>query len=86
MSMSKYASKDDMYRDKILEAGVRNLKQYGYPEVTKENILTDQIYSAFFKSMLEDSDNMGKGMDGVIAKLLKEIKASPFAAHDEGKK
>jgi len=57
--------------DKILAAGVRNLKEYGYPDVNKENILTDPIYSAFFKSML--NDNLGKGVDEVINGLLGDI-------------
>jgi hypothetical protein len=72
MSMSKYANKADMLRDKLLANGVRNLKEFGYPAATKENILTDRIYSAFFKSMLED--NMGKGADEAIKALLAEIK------------
>ena len=59
-------------RDKIVAAGVRNLKEFGYPEVTEKNILTDQIYKAFFKSMLED--NLGKGADKEIKALLKELK------------
>ena len=63
----------DAKRAKIIAAGVRNLKEFGYPSVTADNILTDQIYSAFFKSMLED--NKGKGADGVINDLLKEIEA-----------
>lgn len=60
-------------REKLIAAGVRNLKEFGYPEVNAENILTDQIYSAFFKSMLDD--NKGKGADAAIDALLKEIKA-----------
>ena len=59
-------------RDKIIEAGVRNLKEFGYPDASKDNILTDPIYSAFFKSMLED--NLGKGADEVINQLLSKIK------------
>ena len=52
----------------LIAAGVKHLKEYGYPNVTAENILTDRIYSAFFKSMLED--NMGKGVDTAIKGLL----------------
>lgn len=59
-------------RYKIIEAGVRNLKEFGYPNASKDNILTDPIYSAFFKSMLED--NLGKGADEAINQLLSEIK------------
>ena len=63
----------DMIREKLIAAGVRNLKQFGYPMVSKDNIMTDRIYSAFFKSMLED--NLGKEpiADAVIQKLLSEI-------------
>ena len=51
---------------------MRNLKEFGYPNASKDNILTDPIYSAFFKSMLED--NLGKGADEAINQLLSEIK------------
>lgn len=58
-------------RDKLIAAGVKNLKTYGYPNVSPENILTDQIYSAFFRSMLED--NKGRGVDPHIDALLAEL-------------
>lgn len=58
-------------RDKLIAAGVRNLKEFGYPSVNAENILTDKIYRMFFKSMLED--NLGKGVDAEVNALLAEI-------------
>ncbi len=60
-----------MIRKKLIESGVRNLREFGYPDVDTENILTDMIYSRFFKSMLED--NLGKGFDNEIHALLSEI-------------
>lgn len=60
-------------RDKLIANGIRNLKEYGYPSVDASNILTDHIYSQFFKSMLED--NLGKGADKDIKALLAEIEA-----------
>jgi hypothetical protein len=60
-------------RDKLIAAGVRNLKEYGYPDVNAENILTDLIYRGFFLSMLED--NLGKGVDDAIKPLITEIEA-----------
>lgn len=39
-------------REKLLHDGVKNLKEFGYPTVTTENILTDQVYSSLFKHML----------------------------------
>lgn len=61
-------------RKALIKAGVENLKEYGYPAVTAENILTDRIYSAFFKSML--ADNKGKAgpkVDKVLDDLAAEI-------------
>lgn len=42
-------------REQLIEAGVHNLKQFGYPTVNTENILTDMIFKEFFKSMLKDT-------------------------------
>ncbi len=61
-------------RSKLIENGVKNLQEYGYPACDKDSILTDQIYSAFFASMLKD--NIGAANDEtdlVISELLAEI-------------
>ena len=58
-------------RHVLIQSGIRNLKEFGYPDVTAENILTDRIYKKFFASMLED--NLGKGYDDAIKELTKEI-------------
>jgi hypothetical protein len=59
---------------KLLEAGVKNLREFGYPDCNTTNILTDKIYSAFFKRMLED--NKGHGVDKEIDALLKSIETA----------
>jgi len=60
-------------REKLINAGIRNLKEFGCPAVNSENILTDRVYSQFFKSMLEDHRGTGK----IEAELLiKEIEAN----------
>lgn len=77
-------SASNSYRAKLIAAGVSNLKEFGYPSVTAENILTDQIFSKFFKSMLED--NLGKGgktVDAGINELLKCITATHGEAQEE---
>lgn len=61
-------------KDEIIKNAVKNLKTYGYPLVDKTNIFTDEIYSAFFKSILKD--NLGKGFDLEINNLLKDIEAT----------
>ena len=60
-------------KNKLKQAGVRNLKEFGYPEVNTDNITTDMIYKAFFLSMLKD--NLGKGFDKEINELIKECEA-----------
>ena len=62
-----------MNRDKLIAAGVRNLKAFGYPAVTADNILTDKLFSKFFRSMLED--NLGRGSDALVKQLIAEIDA-----------
>jgi hypothetical protein len=59
-------------RDKLIAAGVKNLREFGYPSCTAENILTDDIFKAFFVGMLKD--NKGKGADKEIDALLAELK------------
>tara|TARA_R110002096_G_scaffold55110_2_gene141875 strand:- start:77 stop:280 length:204 start_codon:yes stop_codon:yes gene_type:complete len=57
---------------KLIQAGVKNLREFGYPKANDENILTDIVYSGFFKSMLDD--NKGQGVDVEIDSLLAKIK------------
>lgn len=58
-------------RAKLIAAGVKNLKEFGYPNVDTSNILTDEIYKRFFISMLKD--NLGQGVDKQINELLSEL-------------
>ncbi len=40
-------------RNQLISAGVRNLKEFGYPAVNSENILTDEVFMPFFRAMLK---------------------------------
>lgn len=53
---------------------VNNIKEFGYSNVNKDNIFTDEIYSRFFKRILKS--NLGKNsfVDCAIDELLKELK------------
>lgn len=64
---------NEQIREHLLKAGVKNLKEFGYPEVTTKTILTDEVYKMFFKSMLEDNLGNGKQFDEVINQLLSEV-------------
>lgn len=61
-------------REKLIQAGIRNLKEFGYPSVNKDNILTDMIYSRMFDRMLEGHEGPGKKE---AEELRKEIKTDP---------
>ena len=60
-------------REKLLQAGVRNLREFGYPACNDQNILTDMIYSRFFESMLQENKGHGREIDDTINGLLKDI-------------
>ena len=62
-------------KNEVIENGVKNLKEFGYPNVNSENIFTDEIYRAFFKSMLKDSMDMttNKTILNVLKELLSKI-------------
>lgn len=61
-------------RDTLIGAGVKNLKEFGYPDCNKTNILTDTLYQRFFISMLKDNKGHGAAIDKEIDKLLSELK------------
>lgn len=62
-------------KDHLLNAGVKNLKEFGYPDADTKNILTDLIYAAFFKSMLEENKGVStEQVDEVIDELLTTLK------------
>ena len=60
-------------KDKLIAAGVKNLREYGYPACNKENILTDLIYRAFFVSMLKDNKGINAEADKAIDELLEKL-------------
>ena len=64
---------NEQIKEHLLKAGVKNLKQFGYSEVTTETILTDEVYKEFFKSMLEENLGNDKQVDEVIEQLLSEV-------------
>lgn len=60
----------------LISAGVKNLKEFGYPSVNNENIVTDTVYSEFFKSMLKDNLGKNKTVDIAIYNVLEKINSS----------
>jgi hypothetical protein len=68
---------NEQIREQLIKFGVKNLKEFGYPEVTNETILTDFVYKECFKSMLNHSKGNSVQVDEVINKILSEINYQP---------
>lgn len=66
-------------RNKIIRSAVKSLREFGYPEVNEDNILTDEVYSVFFIAILKDGLGYSKELDTEISRLLEEIKQIPPA-------
>ena len=64
---------EEEIKSKLIIAGVKNLIEFGYPNVTAENILTDEVYKLAFKSMLNDNLGYNKLVDKVINDLKSQI-------------
>ena len=50
----------------LINAGIRNLKEFGYPDVDSKNILVDYVYSQFFLSMLKETLEKYSGQKDVV--------------------
>lgn len=57
----------------LLTAGVKNLKEFGYPAVNVDNITSDYLFAMFFKRMLEDNEGQRADVDEAIGRLKEEI-------------
>ena len=54
-------------REKLIASGVRSLRKFGYPTASEENILTDPVFSEFFKSQLKEAQEQLKDTPGKLA-------------------
>lgn len=61
--------------DKLIDTGVTVLKEYGYPEVTKDNILTDKVYKAFYVEILKQNSGMNDNIDKAIQSIFQKMES-----------
>jgi hypothetical protein len=62
-------------QEKLIKAGVKNLREFGYTEHCNEStILTDIVYSNMFANMLHENKGNGIAIDEAIEGLLNIIK------------
>ena len=67
--MNKNQSREDLIRN-----GVKNLREFGYPDCDENNILKHSILKTFFISMLKENKGINKEADKIIDDLLEEMK------------
>lgn len=59
---------------KLVESGVKKLRNYGFINVTAENILSDEVYVFFFSRFLNSQKGKSKELDKQIEMLLCLVK------------
>ena len=57
----------------LKDAGAKNLREFGYPQATAENILHDYIFREMFKKMLDDNEGQKPEIDAAISVIREEI-------------
>ena len=61
------------WQRKLVEGGVKNLHEFGYPTCTADNLMTGPVFAPMFASMLKDNRGISEDYDEAIDALLKEI-------------
>lgn len=62
--------------EKLIAAGVKNLREYGYPDCNKDNITTDIIYKYFFIAILKENKGINESVDIAIDNLIAKCKST----------
>ena len=65
-------------KDELLELGIHKLKTFGFVNVTKKNVLEDEVYLYHFKKFM--SFHLGQNKD--LDKSIKEILTSLHQTHE----
>jgi len=63
------------FEKNLIKQGVAKLKKYGFVNVTKTNIITDEVYTFYFSKILHDRLGVNLDADAMINQLLESIKS-----------
>lgn len=61
------------FKETLLKQGVAKLKKYGFVNVTKTNIITDEVYTFYFSKILHEMLGIHLGADIAINQLLESM-------------
>lgn len=73
IAMTKQLNHIQKSKEVLLAQGVKKLKIIGFNNVTKDNILTDEIYHLYFLHFLNDISNPENDDEFIAIKELKLI-------------
>lgn len=60
-------------KDKLLDIGIEKLKNYGFINVTKNNVLEDEVYKYHFKKIISFLLGQDDDLDRAIKELFSSI-------------
>ena len=67
--------KELILKEAFIKQGVAKLKNFGFVNVNKSNILTDEVYVFYFSKILHESLGDNLDSDDVIHQLIEEMGA-----------
>jgi len=60
-------------KNKLVDIGITKLKNFGFVNVTKDNIFSDEVYKYYFKIFMNSLRAQNKNLDQSIDELLSAI-------------
>lgn len=67
--MSKIEMNSDIH-EWLIDAGIEKLKNFGFTNVNRDNILVDEVYYYFLSRFINTLRGKSKAMDAEIEKLI----------------
>jgi hypothetical protein len=67
-------NKNDHGLEQLIEKGVEKLKQFGFVNVTKENIFSDEVYCFFLIRFMNSFKGKSSSLDAQIDYFLRVMK------------
>ncbi|MCE9538258.1 MAG: hypothetical protein K8R85_03450 [Bacteroidetes bacterium] len=61
------------FKEILIKQGVSKLKKFGFINVSKTNIVTDEVYSLYFSKILQELLGINLETDAAINQLIKSM-------------
>lgn len=61
------------FKETLIKQGVSKLKKFGFVNVNKTNIVTDEVYTFYFSKILQEMLGVHSESDIAINKLLESM-------------